>query len=145
MAIEVARSIPMSSRSSFLRGVAMASASSTATGLALDFAEAMNCPAAVCSLDWFAPHVGSRFVIETTHDPLTLELVAADPLPRHERMVAEKFSLIFRGPRTLQLAQKSCRLTHVVLGSLELFLVPVASRSPEHFTYEAVFNSEKGV
>ena len=143
MAFEVAKFIPMRSRRSFLRGVATVSALGTTTGLALGSVDAMSSSPLPYSLDWFLPHVGTPFFIETNHGTLTLELVAADPLPRHERIEAEKFSLVFRGPRTLQLTQQSCRLNHAQLGTMNLFLVPIVARSKEHFAYEAVFNSER--
>lgn len=51
----------------------------------------------------------------------------------------ERFSLFFNGPADLQLPQQTYHLEHEQLGSLDIFLVPVA-HSERGFHYEAVFN-----
>lgn len=66
-----------------------------------------------------------------------LELIRTVDLgstPRHEQ-----FSILFRGPLDHFLPQRTYQLTHAVLGSFALFLVPVG-REAEGFLYEAIFN-----
>ncbi|MDD5543535.1 MAG: hypothetical protein PHX83_10220 [Acidobacteriia bacterium] len=51
----------------------------------------------------------------------------------------EQFSLIFQGPPEPFLEQKIYSMGHSVLGSFDVFLVPVG-KQPAGFLYEAVFN-----
>ena len=49
------------------------------------------------------------------------------------------FSLVFSGPRVDPLSQRIFRLDHDEIGSLELFLVPIAEDAAG-VRYQAVFN-----
>jgi hypothetical protein len=92
------------------------------------------------TLATFAPRVGDRFTIAgATNDgaPIALELESATQ--RGERPGGrDPFSLVFRGPPEPVLAQAIYALAHGELGTLEIFIVPVA-RSAETVSYEAVF------
>jgi hypothetical protein len=90
------------------------------------------------TLDQFVPHVASPFWIEGEGGAsVSLRLVEAGDLGSTERQ--EQFHLIFCGPEAPALRQGTYRLNHSALGSLSLFLVPIA-RTPEGFQYQAVFN-----
>lgn len=69
----------------------------------------------------------------------TLELVSLQEFPSTPGV--EQFSLFFQGSTALYLPQKIYALVHRVLGSLEIFLVPVGI-SPDRafYQYEAAFN-----
>ena len=78
----------------------------------------------------FRMHADDEHVVE-------VELVeAVDELakPGHE-----VFSLVFSGPRVDPLSQRIFRLDHDEIGSLELFLVPIAEDAAG-VRYQAVFN-----
>lgn len=70
---------------------------------------------------------------------LTLELSECAALPSAREGDREPFSLLFRGPAEPVLPQRIYRLDNDELGTLEIFLVPVAS-DDEATEYEAVFN-----
>jgi hypothetical protein len=91
----------------------------------------------------FAEHLGETFrtVLEPGNQ-LELELVEVEALgsaspddpPRRE-----SFSIVFRGPKDKTLAQGTFRMEHDVIGSFDLFLVPI-SEDQDGRQYEAVFN-----
>lgn len=68
---------------------------------------------------------------------LVLEIVQVSDLQDSPQMAS--FSVLFHGPAANPLNQHIYRLKHPVLGSLDLFLVPVAGDASGFF-YEAVFN-----
>ena len=100
-------------------------------------------------LDWltyddFAPRVGESFDVTADDGPaLAMELAEAtegrEPGGQgpdgQERL---QFSLVFRGPSTQVLPQRTYQLTHADLGALELFLVPLGPDT-EGMRYEAAF------
>jgi Domain of unknown function (DUF6916) len=49
------------------------------------------------------------------------------------------FSLIFRGPYDLRLPQQIYALTHPLIGSLQIFIVPIGPDQAGQ-CYEAIFN-----
>ena len=84
-----------------------------------------------------AAQANTKFLLTETTEPIELELIEAT-----ERQVTpqqEIFSLIFLGPKDLLLPQRMYQLAHERLGSVTLFLVPIA-QSEEGFRYEAAFN-----
>lgn len=94
------------------------------------------------ALEHFAGHVGETFTV--TLDQLgnaPFALVEAAPLPvRHfQGAVRAPFSLIFRHEAAILFPQKTYQMTHAVLGTFGIFLVPVA-RDSGGFLYQAVFN-----
>jgi hypothetical protein len=92
-------------------------------------------------LSTFVPSVGDAFVIEAAEGPrveLTLTDAATGPWqPEGESAFA--FELIFRGPPDPVLPQATYLMTHPVLGSLEIFIVPI-ERDASGSTYQAVFS-----
>jgi hypothetical protein len=82
--------------------------------------------------------VNSKFRINTDDtNVVEIELIEAadeESTPRQER-----FSLIFRGPLQPFLLQGTYRIEHDKLGTLDLFLVPIA-KEEDGFHYQAVFN-----
>lgn len=97
------------------------------------------------SLETFAGREGSRFDLDLAASgvedpatlPLRLTLVEALPEPPWgaERV---PFSLMFSGPATPIMPQGIHRLVHDELGTLELFLVPLAPDG-DGARYQAVF------
>jgi len=83
-------------------------------------------------------HLHTKFKVHLeTPEDLELELtevVEHNPSPR-----VECFSVFFRGPRSPQLQQATQTLEHRALGTIGLFLTPVAM-DQTGLTYEAVFN-----
>lgn len=55
---------------------------------------------------------------------------------------AERFSAVFRGPLNYFLPQRTYRMEHERLGSVDIFIVPIR-KDNESFYYEAVFNRVK--
>ena len=89
------------------------------------------------SLDDFAPHVGQWFAVDGVDG--ALELLAASAL-RHESIGGRRgFTLLFRGGRERPLGQGMRALAHPVVGTHDIFLVPVGL-GPQGYEYEAVFN-----
>lgn len=73
--------------------------------------------------------------------PVELELVEVKSyMPgENEQQGMERFSLFFRGPADIYARQGTYALEHEKMGTLEIFLVPVA-RDERGFLYESVFN-----
>jgi hypothetical protein len=89
------------------------------------------------TLATFEPLVGDGFTIGAEAQSVELVLESATSLgPRPGGR--DPFSLVFRGPPEPALAQRIYRLEHPVLGSLEIFVVPIA-RDAGARSYEAVF------
>ena len=85
----------------------------------------------------FLEHLNTSFrVFAEAAAPLDIELVKVTSLssPKHVQ-----FSILFQGPPSLFLPQRTYTLEHEVLGKFDLFLVPVG-KNAEGFEYEAVFN-----
>lgn len=87
----------------------------------------------------FEPHLNTIFRLQHGGpEPLELELVeitGGDGAFEN----SYSFSLIFRGGTHFTLQQHIFTLEHDHLGTLDIFLVPIA-RDPDGFRYEAVFN-----
>ena len=88
----------------------------------------------------FAAHLNEPFRVwidGAAHEVLLVEanaLAAEGVAPTHRA----PFSLVFRGPRGVALAQQIHRLEHSALGVLELFLVPIGPDA-RGLRYEAIF------
>jgi hypothetical protein len=92
----------------------------------------------------FDPHAGTAFQVRL--DPAeSVELVLAevgelvDPAGREEEIRRHPFSLVFRGAHRFVLPQRTYVLEHPVMGTLEIFLVPIGPNN-QGMGYEAVFN-----
>jgi hypothetical protein len=72
--------------------------------------------------------------------PIDLELVEVTELRSLPKQ--EMYSIVFRGPRDVMLSQRTYRLEHAQLGTLDLFLVPIGV-DEQGYSYEAVFNHLK--
>ena len=90
--------------------------------------------------DDFAAHSGSRYLLRLAGaaEPIPLELVEVTASSR-PRPGGRPFSLVFRGPRSPSLPQAQYRLEHEAMGTLDIFLVPIALDA-QGLCYEAVFN-----
>lgn len=57
----------------------------------------------------------------------------------HGTPQVRQFSLVFRGPRTPQLAQRTYRVRHAQRGDFAIFITPIG-QSAAHTDYEACFS-----
>lgn len=94
----------------------------------------------------FTDKIGAAFTVALAGGAtLSLELVSVTPLgtraPGRDGLSirTEPFSLEFAGPLAPVLSQGICPLSHPVLGTVGIFLVPVGPRQGT-MRYEAVFN-----
>lgn len=89
---------------------------------------------------WSSYHEQLHSIFTLDDDPFpgfTLEMVEISDLHVSPQMAS--FSVMFHGAADSRLEQHIYRLQHPILGSLNLFLVPVGGDS-NGFWYEAVFN-----
>ena len=98
---------------------------------------------ATATLETFAPHVGTDFVLDHPEHEESFTLVQADPLisrtypPEHR----SPFSLLFHGRSAeIQFNQQILPLKHDALGALNLFFVPIARNEDGTIRYQALFN-----
>lgn len=88
----------------------------------------------------FAPHVASRFVVPAlAGGTFALTLVSIDAAGAGLPGKRVPFALHFHGPASPVLPQGVRRLTHPVLGDLEIFLVPLGPNGGA-MVYEAIFS-----
>jgi hypothetical protein len=81
----------------------------------------------------FADYLHTRFAVEDASLEL-LEVKEGNYSPE-----LEHFAILFRGPLAPFLPQRTYRVEHEKLGSLDIFLVPLGP-DEEGMQYEAVFN-----
>ncbi|MER8375915.1 hypothetical protein [Mesorhizobium sp. M1406] len=93
------------------------------------------------TLEHFAGCVGSAFDLDMGESSLPMTLSEARPLPESgfPGIRRSPFSLMFRSGSPIVLPQRLYKLKNATLGSLEMFLVPVA-RDKEGIVYQAIFN-----
>jgi hypothetical protein len=90
----------------------------------------------------FARHLGTAFRLRRPDgEALELTLLEASLHPHlpHAPGHRQGFSVVFRGASPTHLPQGIYRLDHDLMGSLDLFLVPIGPREGA-MCYEAVFN-----
>src|SRR6266550_1306544 len=89
----------------------------------------------------FSRHLNSTFKLDLEGHTLELILVEVKAyMPgKNEQAGMERFSIYFDGPSDHRLPQQLYHLEHPDMGSLDLFLVPVAG-DEKKLRYEAVFN-----
>jgi len=89
----------------------------------------------------FAEHVNTKFYIQLAERRVELELVkvAGDKSSMDKIEGVTRFVLYFQGPGDFYLPQHTYRLEHDALGTLEIFIVPIALRN-QRYEYEAVFS-----
>jgi hypothetical protein len=85
----------------------------------------------------FEPHVGEVFALEANGATIPLRLSEARRLGPAMRE-GGAFALYFAGPPQPLLQQATYLLVHETLGSLDIFIVPLA-RSEDGVRYEAIF------
>ncbi|KZL12666.1 hypothetical protein PsAD2_03973 [Pseudovibrio axinellae] len=78
-----------------------------------------------------------EFQLKLEDQNVILKLVEVVPLRSGERK-GGAFSMVWQGPLQPSLEQGSYQLTQETLGSMELFIVPIAHNT-DGFKYEAVF------
>jgi len=95
------------------------------------------------AIDSLPAHVGTGFTLDLANGASSVTLVLESiepwgpppPSPRHR----QPFTITFRGPVEPLLQQATYRLGHDVLGSLDIFIVPI-SQTADGTRYEAVFS-----
>lgn len=95
----------------------------------------------ILTLEHFQPHVGTSFILDYPEHRETLTLDKAVPLDSRG-FVREggNFRLTFTGSSDgVMLQQHSYRLTHGVMGEVELFLVPTRRNDNGTFSYLSTF------
>ncbi len=92
------------------------------------------------TLDDFAGLCGERFALlgDDIAD-LSTELVEATPLGNTTFEGRQPFSLIFAGPASPVLPQRTYRLAHARLPELDIFLVPIGADATA-VRYQAIFS-----
>lgn len=95
------------------------------------------------ALSVFESHVGSIFkVVIDSNRKIDLVLVSAERMsiagPSFSPDSDRPFSLLFRGPEAHAFGQGIQRLSHSVMGEMEIFLVPMQPDADGPL-YEAVF------
>jgi len=70
----------------------------------------------------------------------TLALTLAEVSALTQQNNCDRFSLVFKGPKSGILAQGSYALNHETEGVSHIFLVPIAE-DEQHISYEAVFQT----
>lgn len=92
----------------------------------------------------FAPCVGQSFAVSYPghEEALVLDEATASPATNLPGKGADGwFQLIFRGESTtIMLPQNTHRLTHPVLGTLDIFLVPLQRNADGTHSYAATFS-----
>lgn len=97
------------------------------------------------TFDDFTPLVGADFTISFPDGAIVLTLGAAEPhgtrgpRPDLPDLRTEPFSLVFLGPLSPVLPQRTWDLAHPALGTVAVFLVPIGPQGGR-MRYEAVFN-----
>jgi Domain of unknown function (DUF6916) len=84
----------------------------------------------------FRSAVDTSFILEGGHGLRLVEAQATGV--RAAGMARDPFRLVFLGPADPILPQRTYRLRHEALGTLDIFLVPIA-RDASGTTYEAIF------
>ena len=102
----------------------------------------------------FSDHVQTAFRIAfESGESFDLELIRAEALGGGQQQQGPPsgserlgrpggaFSLMFRGPLRPILPQQIYRMVHDVMGTLEIFIVPIGTEGdPQGMHYQAVFN-----
>jgi hypothetical protein len=91
------------------------------------------------TIETFAPHVDSPFLLKTGATEHVLVLESLAPARHASPGRRASFSLYFRLDSPGILPQKTWELSHDTLGTFSLFLVPV-NEPGKGVRYEAVFN-----
>ena len=89
----------------------------------------------------FSGRIGEGFLVPFVDGSIVLTLAEATSLAREESPGPRRspFSLVFRGPLSPVLPQRTWPLEHASLGRLEIFIVPIGPDA-SGMRYEAIFN-----
>ena len=92
------------------------------------------------TIDHFAGCVNETFRAALNDGDIEFVLVEARPLDKAPpNALRHPFSLLFRNGSAFLFPQQIYRMNHELVGSFDVFLVPVA-RDLDGFLYQAVFN-----
>jgi hypothetical protein len=92
---------------------------------------------AALRIDDFTPHLEAVFDMQAAGGVVPLKLVKVDPSGDSGR-AGGAFSLVFVAPQGPWLPQAIYPVTHPVLGTMEIFLVPVGPAFGGN-SYQAIF------
>ncbi len=92
---------------------------------------------AALAIDDFSRHLGDRFDLQTANGPVPLKLAKIDGAGESGRR-GGAFSLLFAAPEGSWLPQSIYPVAHPVIGTMEIFLVPIG-RLEGGNGYQAVF------
>jgi hypothetical protein len=89
----------------------------------------------------FALHLNTKFFITLNEKRVELDLaeVKGYRSEQEEQQGMERFSIYFNGPSEPMLPQGLYSMDHELIGSFEIFIVPLGRRETSA-RYEAVFN-----
>jgi hypothetical protein len=91
------------------------------------------------TIETFEPLIGESFRIHVDDaSPIEMELISAQPYDEQHSGDRTPFSIVFRGPSQPLLVQKTYGVEHALLGSFDLFIVPIGP-DEAGLRYEAVF------
>ncbi len=97
-------------------------------------------PDELLTFEMFSDKVDQTFVLdEPDAPPIELKLIEATPITNYTRAARAPFSLLFTTRGDLILPQRLYRLRHEALGTLTIFIVPIA-KAGGAVTYQAIFN-----
>jgi len=86
----------------------------------------------------FTKNANTKFQVQVDENSrVEIELIRISELKLHPRQV--EFTVQFRGPSDMFLAQGVHDFTHDQMGQFELFIVPI-KQDAQGFYYEAIFN-----
>lgn len=93
------------------------------------------------SIENFAGAANQMFELDMGEASMVLTLAEVTPLPPRPfpGMLRSPFSLTFKSESAVILPQRQYRLKNSTMGSLDIFLVPIA-RDVRGIVYQAVFN-----
>lgn len=93
------------------------------------------------SIQNFAGAANQAFEIRMGEAAMSVTLIEVKPLQAHPfpGRLREPFSLLFKSASPVILPQKLYKMKHPSIGSIDLFLVPVAQDAGA-IVYQAVFN-----
>jgi Domain of unknown function (DUF6916) len=97
-------------------------------------------PDALLTFETFSDKIDQTFVIdEPGVPPIPLKLIEAKLINNYLQAERAPFSLLFTTQGDFILQQRMFQLRNDALGSLAIFIVPVA-KSGDIVTYQAIFN-----
>lgn len=88
----------------------------------------------------FQPHIGKTFTATLDNGTYSLILSEATALKPHDfpGKVRDPFQLKFTGPITNALDQRTYTLKNDIMGSIDIFLVPIG-QDKNNLIYEAIY------